>query len=46
MKNNVIAYYRVSTHHQGINGLGIEAQKAAVLRFLNAGDRVALKQQT
>jgi len=38
MKKNVIAYYRVSTHHQGISGLGMDAQKAAVQRFLTSGD--------
>ncbi|GAA0766865.1 MULTISPECIES: recombinase family protein [Bacteria] len=33
-----IAYYRVSTQKQGADGLGIEAQKTAVTRFLNGGD--------
>lgn len=31
--SQAIAYYRVSTQQQGRSGLGIEAQKAAVLRF-------------
>ena len=31
--SQAIAYYRVSTQQQGRNGLGIEAQKAAVARF-------------
>jgi DNA invertase Pin-like site-specific DNA recombinase len=31
--SQAIAYYRVSTQQQGRNGLGIEAQKAAVVRF-------------
>ena len=30
-----VAYYRVSTQRQGENGLGIEAQKNAVLNFVN-----------
>lgn len=32
-----IAYYRVSTLSQGAGGLGIEAQQAAVLGYLNGG---------
>lgn len=33
-----IAYYRVSTAEQGRSGLGIEAQKETVTRFLNGGN--------
>jgi DNA invertase Pin-like site-specific DNA recombinase len=33
----VIAYYRVSTAHQGKGGLGIEAQRTAVQTYLNGG---------
>lgn len=32
-----VAYYRVSTAKQGRSGLGLEAQKAGVLEFLNGG---------
>jgi DNA invertase Pin-like site-specific DNA recombinase len=32
-----IAYYRVSTDKQGRSGLGLEAQREAVMRFLNGG---------
>ena len=33
-----IAYYRVSTDKQGQSGLGLEAQRKAVMDYLNGGD--------
>jgi hypothetical protein len=32
-----VAYFRVSTAQQGRSGLGLEAQRQAVLSFLNGG---------
>lgn len=37
-EGNFIAYYRVSTNKQGINGLGINGQKEMVHSFLNGGN--------
>lgn len=36
--NKYIAYYRVSTKMQGNSGLGLNAQKSAVLKFINNDD--------
>ena len=32
-----VAYYRVSTDKQGRSGLGLEAQQASVMAYLNGG---------
>lgn len=37
MDGSFVSYYRVSTTSQGVSGLGIEAQRAAVASFLNGG---------
>src|SRR5579862_5584011 len=37
MKGKFAAYYRVSTTKQGVNGLGMDAQRDAVRTYLNGG---------
>lgn len=42
----VIAYYRVSTKAQGLSGLGLEAQAAAVGQYLAGGNATVLASYT
>jgi DNA invertase Pin-like site-specific DNA recombinase len=36
-RENIVTYYRVSTEQQGRSGLGLEAQRKAVMDYLNGG---------
>jgi DNA invertase Pin-like site-specific DNA recombinase len=38
MEGRFVAYYRVSTEHQGANGNGMAAQRKAVEDYLNGGN--------
>jgi DNA invertase Pin-like site-specific DNA recombinase len=44
--NRCIAYYRVSTAKQGHSGLGLEAQREAVVRYLNGDDSQVIAEFT
>ena len=46
MNGKFIAYYRVSTARQGESGLGLEAQKHAVISYLNGGKWQLLEEFT
>ena len=45
-EGNYIAYYRVSTNKQGRSGLGLDAQRGAVARYLNQVDGHLVEQYT
>lgn len=46
MEGKYVAYYRVSTTKQGSSGLGLDAQKDAVNRYLNGGGWELLQEFT
>jgi len=46
MEGKFVAYYRVSTSKQGSSGLGLDAQKDAVRKYLNGGSWELLEEFT
>lgn len=44
MAQQFIAYYRVSTQRQGASGLGLDAQRSAVMAHLAEGSRTVLEE--
>ncbi|NDW11077.1 recombinase family protein [Dysgonomonas sp. 520] len=45
METRYIAYYRVSTQKQGVSGLGLEAQRTDVNRFISKGGELITEYQ-
>ena len=46
MEGRFVIYYRVSTAQQGRSGLGLEAQREVVMRYLNGGNHEVVGEYT